>query len=211
MQIQASQYKFCQLLESLNCPPKKAAILWEEIYSYYNSPKRHYHNLNHLESMFNEMETHRGMIEDPEIMAVSIWYHDLIYDVKRKDNELLSAERAKSVLTELGITNEKIDKCYSQIIATKSHESSNQDKDLNWLMDIDLEVLGRDWESYKLYTQQIRAEYKIFPWFMYKKGRKKAMQSFLQRERIYHTSHYYSKLESKARTNIEREIKELLK
>jgi predicted metal-dependent HD superfamily phosphohydrolase len=64
--------------------------------------------------------------------------------------------------------------------------------------------LGSEPTRYQLYTQQIRKEYSIYPDFVYKSGRKKAMFSFLEREKIYHF--YPEENEKQARENINHEI-----
>ncbi len=50
--------------------------------------------------------------------------------------------------------------------------------DINYLLDADLSVLGKDRETYLVYTQMIRKEYSIYPDFLYKPGRKKFLNIF---------------------------------
>lgn len=182
--------------------------LWKELESKYQESHRAYHNLSHIESLLNLVDTFERDWEDKEVLIFSIWYHDIIYKSTKKDNELQSAIIAQKRLSELNITQSRIEQCYAQILATKTH--SIDDKILNsdtlYLLDFDLEILSRDWDSYQIYTQQIRKEYKIYPWFMYKRGRKKAMQHFLERDYIYHTNFFRKEKEQQARANIQKEI-----
>jgi len=206
------EQKFFELLDKLHCPKARQSALWTELHKHYTSKKRHYHNLHHLNAMFIELEKHEDQLEDPEILKFSVWYHDIIYNSAKSSNEELSAQKAENILSSLNMDAKRTERCFNQIIATKTHTlQGDEDQDLKLLLDIDLEVLGRTWEAYQSYTTQIRKEYSIYPWFIYKRGRKKALTSLLQRDAIYHTELYRKKLEFTARQNIKREINELLR
>lgn len=145
------------------------ANFWNEIERKYSAKSRHYHNLQHLENMFEESDAVKDQIENFDIISFSIFYHDVIYDSASKVNEEKSAEFAKERLTSLGLNDEDIQNIYEQILATKSHKKSADD-DTNSLLDADLSILGNDDEIYLEYTKQIRKEYSIYPDFLYKPG-----------------------------------------
>ena len=102
----------------------------------------------------------------------------------------------------------KIAKCANMIITTKEHLLS-EDNDTNYLIDADLSILGRKADDYQKYTEQIREEYSIYPDFMYNKGRKKALQHFLQAEKIYKTEYFIKKFEKNAKENVSNELLDL--
>jgi len=58
---------------------------------------------------------------------------------------------------------------------------------------------------YDQYKAAIRAEYRIYPDILYRKGRKKVLEHFLERDQIYYTSVFQAR-EEKARANLEREL-----
>lgn len=178
---------------------------WLEIEKKYSSKKRHYHNLHHLENMFEEIEEIKNEIENFSNISFSIFYHDIIYDASSKSNEEKSAEFAKERLKKLNINNKDIQKIDDQILATKSHKKSN-DKDTNLLLDADLSILGKNNNVYLEYTKQIRKEYSIYPDFLYKPGRKKVLEHFLQLESIFKTEYFKNKYEIQARKNLEDEL-----
>jgi predicted metal-dependent HD superfamily phosphohydrolase len=94
------------------------------------------------------------------------------------------------------------------IVSTQKHELIlKQNQDNAHLLDLDLSILGTDWETYQKYIHNIRKEYKIYPDFMYKPGRKKVLKHFLDRETLYFTDDFRNKHEVKARENLKREIK----
>ncbi len=182
--------------------------LWQEIEKQYSSPKRHYHNLSHLEYMVEKAEQFESQIEDYDTLLFAIFYHDIIYKATRKDNELKSAELAQKRMTELGVPAEKIKKCFQQIVATQHHEPT-EEKDTRYLLDIDMAILGEDASTYKSYTKNVRREYSVYPDLLYKPGRKKALQNFLQQDRIFQTEEFFKRLEKQARDNIQNEIAKL--
>ncbi len=181
---------------------------WFEIEKKYSGKSRHYHNFQHLENMFEEIDAVRNQIEKFDNISFSIFYHDVIYDATSKLNEEKSADVAKERLKILSLNNEDLQQVYKQILATKSHQKS-ENEDTNFLLDADLSVLGKSSEVYLEYTKQIRKEYSIYPDFLYKPGRKKVLQHFLELESIYKTEFFRNKYETQARENIEFELKSL--
>ncbi|MBD3638590.1 MAG: hypothetical protein HUJ25_14650 [Crocinitomicaceae bacterium] len=181
---------------------------WNSLKDAYSDSKRYYHNLQHLSFMFNEFDQQKEFVNDPIAFQYAIYYHDIIYNVRRKDNEQKSAALAKKQLTEINVPVKSIEKCYDLIVATHLHELS-EDVDTNLLIDIDMAILGQPWEVYKTYAKNVRKEYGIYPTIMYKKGRRQALQHFLSMERIFKTDVYFNRYEKQARLNISKELAEM--
>ena len=185
---------------------------WSEILGHYSHKSRAYHNLDHIKAMLQGLEKFQSELDDEEILRVSIWLHDIIYKAGRNDNEKKSAEYARKFLSSTAIDHERVERCYRQIISTKTHQLTDHSYYLDeaLLLDLDLEVLSRAWDEYELYTRQIRREYKMFPWILYKKGRIKVLRYFLGKTQIYQTEIFQKSEEKKARSNILRELAQLL-
>jgi predicted metal-dependent HD superfamily phosphohydrolase len=179
--------------------------LWTEIEKKYSEKSRHYHNLKHLENMFSELELVKDRILHFSNISFAVYYHDIIYDATSKLNEEKSTEFAESRLEKLGLNKNDIEEISELILATKLHQKS-PNNDINYLLDVDLSVLGKDSETYLDYTQNIRREYSIYPDFLYKPGRKKVLQHFLELESIFKTEYFKGKYEIQARKNIALEI-----
>lgn len=183
------------------------AQLWEEIEKIYSNKKRHYHNLAHLECMLDKALKYRDSLYDLDTVLFSIFYHDIVYDTNRQDNEQQSANIAYDGLTKLGLPSEKITICYNQILATKYHNKA--DNDTNYFLDFDIAILGESVENYKDYKEKIRKEYAIYPDFIYNKERKKVLLYFLEKENIYHTKTFQVRYEQQARANLITELEGL--
>lgn len=182
--------------------------LWTEIEKNYSKKKRYYHNLSHLENLIYELDFFKEKIEDLDTLLFSIYYHDIIYNVLKKDNEEKSALLAVKNLKLINFTNDKIEKCKNNILATKSHQVSKE-YETNFFTDLDLSILGQEWDIYLQYSIKIRKEYSIYPDMLYIPGRKKILTSFLAMERVFKTDIFYNKFESNAKNNIKRELEEL--
>jgi predicted metal-dependent HD superfamily phosphohydrolase len=178
---------------------------WIEIEANYSKKKRHYHTLAHLENLFGQLENVKEHIKDWDTILFTLFYHDVIYDVLKKDNEEQSAILAEKRLIQFGVNAYKIEKCKNQIIATKRH-LQNENNDTNYFTDADLSILGADWEQYCKYFNSVRKEYSIYPNIIYNPGRKKVLQHFLSMDRIYKTNYFYDKFEMQAKLNMQKEI-----
>lgn len=198
--------RFEQLCLPFSADHVLISTLWKEIEKKYSEKGRHYHNLLHLENMFQELELVRDKISDFTEVSFSVFYHDVIYDATSKSNEEKSALTAETRLSELGFSKEKISIISTQILATKSHQKS-EDGDTNYLLDADLSVLGKDFDTYLNYTKMIRKEYSIYPDLLYKPGRKKVLKHFLELDNIFKSEYFKEKYETQAKENIAREIK----
>ncbi|MDG1331614.1 MAG: hypothetical protein P8P74_04745 [Crocinitomicaceae bacterium] len=191
--------------------PEVSNAFFLELTILYNSAGRHYHTLNHIEALLKLAEEHQHLLKSPRTIFWVIWYHDAIYDAAKSDNEEKSADLARDHLTKLGLDNDLIEECFQLIIATKTHTLTENLStfDAEFLLDIDLSILAVKQESYLEYTKQIRKEYKIYPDFLYKKGRKKVLKHFLEMDKIYKTELFQNLWEENARTNLKFELSEL--
>ncbi|MGY6650052.1 HD domain-containing protein [Wenyingzhuangia sp. IMCC45574] len=135
----------------------------------------------------------------------TLFYHDSIYNSQRQDNEEKSAVLAEERMKTLDVPRDLIDLCSYQIRATKSHVKSDN-QDTNYFTDADFSILGKAWDEYSIYTQNVRKEFAIYPDSIYTKGRKKVLKHFLEMERIYKTDYFYQKYEEKAKLNMQREL-----
>jgi predicted metal-dependent HD superfamily phosphohydrolase len=158
--------------------------------------------------MTAELEGVQEQIEDFAALVFAIVYHDAVYNATKKDNEEKSAELARKRLTALSYPPQSVERVEAHILATKAHHKS-EDNDTNLFTDADLSVLGAPWEAYQAYYQQIRKEYAIYPDLLYKPGRRKVLQHFLDLQAIFKTEAFHTRYEGQARENLFRELETL--
>jgi predicted metal-dependent HD superfamily phosphohydrolase len=182
--------------------------LWREIGDQYSGSGRHYHNLSHLDKLLQELDAVKAFFSDWQTILFAIAYHDIIYNPLKSDNEEKSASLATKRLSKLSIPAAQCDKCYDHIMATKGHHVA-ADNDTNFFTDADLAILGADAATYRWYAAMIRKEYHWYPDIVYKPGRKKVLQHFLDMPAIYKTAYFSGKYEKQARANLTSELNEL--
>lgn len=179
----------------------------------YTEPQRHYHTLTHIDELFVYFDKHERDIKKHNHVELAIWFHDVIYDPKKNNNEEESAklfsEFCDEALELTGISSELKQTVTDYILATKSHKMPNpNDTDLAYFLDFDMTILGKPWDFYKIYSQQIRQEYIHYPEKDYCVGRTKVLNS-LKSGGIYISDPFKKEYEERAKLNMEKEIEEL--
>ena len=199
---------FTNLTAHYTSNPKLSEQLWNEVKTAYSNQKRYYHNLHHLEHLLNELSAVKEKIHDWNVLLFSLFYHDLVYNPLRRDNEERSIIITENRLATIDVPSDKIDACKKQILATKAHEKT-EDNDTNFFIDADLSILGQDWNGYQNYVADIRKEYSLYADNLYYPGRKAVVQHFLQTDRIFKTDYFFEKYETQARQNLQHELQNI--
>jgi len=197
---------FTELLSIYNATPETIGKLWAEIEEQYSGKKKHYHTLQHLRHLLLELQAVKGEIKSWETVCFSLYYHDIIYNAVKSDNEEQSAELAGKRMQQLDLPDAIIRNCKSQILATKKHLESG-DSDTDYFTDADLAILGQDWETYSHYCSNVRKEYAFYPDMVYNAGRRKVLKHFLEMDKIFKTKHFQEKYETQAKLNIFKELR----
>jgi predicted metal-dependent HD superfamily phosphohydrolase len=181
---------------------------FEEILKKYSSYTRHYHDLEHIEALLNFSEEYAHKLQETEIVELAIFYHDIVYSAVKSDNEEKSAEQSEKRLMQLKYPEKKIELISKYIIATKTHDVANIENksDLEYFLDFDMAILGAEEKVYIEYCEKIREEYSVYPDFMYNKGRKKVLISFLEKPTLFHTEDFRTRFEAQAIQNIRKEL-----
>lgn len=200
------KHQWDDLLSFSTVDPTRKDKIFQTLQEKYSEEHRFYHNLSHVKMLFSLLESYHGEIQNLAVVRFSIWFHDVIYDPKKNDNEEKSARLAADWLTELHVETSAIKLVGNMILATKAHGGDGLSEDTRLFLDLDLAILGATEDIYRHYSQAIRAEYAWVPKPAYGEGRTRVLQSFLSREKIYATDEIRNKYEEQARKNIQAEI-----
>ncbi|MGO4834191.1 hypothetical protein AB4144_18175, partial [Rhizobiaceae sp. 2RAB30] len=154
-----------------------------ELRALYGGDDRHYHGLAHIEELLRLADKHRAALADPEAVVAAIWFHDAIYDSRRKDNEEKSAALAADRLAGR-VDPDRLRRITDMIEATARHvvpdtgdEAARSDAAL--FLDMDLSILGAPAEIFDAYEQAVRLEYAWVDDANWRTGRGAVLQSFL--------------------------------
>ena len=203
-----------------------AAEVFEDLRRHYGDPKRFYHTLIHVADLLRQSGEARRTgkpftLYDAETIDWAILYHDIIYDATSGTNEEDSAvffrnwaakccEESSAYL--LYMPEPCVDKICHYIIETKKHDVAlSPDKDLQFFIDIDMSILGREnSEEYLQYCDKVRLEYGHLSDDQWRKGRSHFLRSTLDKgEFIFASAEARSLLEAKAKRNMELELANL--
>jgi predicted metal-dependent HD superfamily phosphohydrolase len=177
----------------------------EELAAAYAAPGRHYHNLAHIEDCLTALARveHLSPLER-EILFAAIWWHDVIYDATRADNEELSAQ-----LAEAHVRKDIADEVGRLIRLTKTHDVARDDRLGAVLISIDLSILGAEPARYDAYAAAIRQEFIHVPEADYRAGRARVLGQFAARPVIFPDAAFAARYDRQARENLARELASL--
>ena len=187
---------------------KPDSKLHGELIARYSEPHRKYHTLQHLEECFEKFDAIRALAEHPAEIELALWFHDAIYNVKRRDNEKKSADWARASALAAGTPAEACSRVHALVMTTR-HKAIPRGTDAEILVDVDLSILGAASERFDEYERQVREEYAWVPDFLYRRERKAILREFLSRPRIFSSTHFRGRYEQQARSNLKRSLDQL--
>lgn len=186
----------------------------------YKESHRHYHTLDHLDSMFHFIMDRKEIISSPDALQVLFWatlYHDSIYNTSQgrsncdTSNEDLSALLFQNDMSEA--LDAKVFYAANWLIkATENHEINSvvytavTEDEAMLFMDADMSILATDRGDYHRYMLAIRQEYQVVPDELYIEGRKNILGEFLSRSELFLHPQIRSELDHVARFNMQDEL-----
>ena len=147
--------------------------------SMWNESHRHYHNLNHLNDLVNQVNENKHAFTEKEhdMLILTSLFHDCVYDPMRNDNEEKSAEFFENCCVDK--SNPDVLKIKQMIIDTKSHKPSSRLS--NIFISFDMNIVERNYEDLLEWENGISQEYSGYDNKDYKEGRIKFLESLLDK------------------------------
>ena len=171
----------------------------------YGEPHRHYHTHQHLAECFEKVHDIISLAQHPAEIHVGLWFHDVIYDTQRHDNEERSAEWARNAARDFGTEADSAQRIYDLIMFTR-HAVAPVGIDAEVLVDTDLSILGAPPERFQEYEAQVRNEYAWVPDVTFRSARAKILTEFLDRSHLFSTPHFRERYEAQARRNLQHSL-----
>lgn len=199
--------KFSIIINNQPITSREKDELWDNIFKAHNASSRAYHNLSHLYSITEIFDQLSPKHLNRTVFYWITFFHDYIYKSVRKDNEAKSATYALEILTPL-LPQDQVEMIATIIESTARHIPLIDVPEQYFFLDADLAILAAEPKLYDRYTQAIRQEYRIYPDLLYRPGRKKVLNHFLERKQIYYTPTFQT-FEERARANLRREMSNL--
>ncbi|MGE3595970.1 MAG: hypothetical protein AB7N70_10500 [Dehalococcoidia bacterium] len=191
------------LLHDLGAPPDDITLA--RLKAAYGERHRAYHTAEHIAACLTLFDEWRGLAHEPAEVACALWFHDAVYNPSSSNNEEMSAGWAAEFLAHHGADAGRIERVRQLILATR-HAAEPPAGDAQFVVDIDLAILGSEPEAYARFEAQVRQEYHWVPAFIFKHKRREILRSFLERPQIYATAAAFERFEAAARRNLGRSI-----
>jgi predicted metal-dependent HD superfamily phosphohydrolase len=147
--------------------------------SMWNESHRHYHNLNHLNDLIEQINENKSKFSEKEyekLMLAAI-FHDCVYDPMSSTNE----EDSAKFLIECAVdkSNSDILDVQRMILDTKTHKSTTPlSESFN---KFDMSIVERDFDQLLEWETGISQEFSIYTKEEYKEGRVKFLESLLDK------------------------------
>lgn len=198
--------RWLRLMETWTFSPNLNTF--EALVAAYSKKGRHYHTEEHVSACLLHLDKLLKQLQHAREVEIALWFHDAIYNPLSSSNEKDSADWAASFLQEQGAASQEVARVYNLIMVTE-HNAPTRTIDEAILVDIDLSILGSDPETYRVFENGIRKEYKLVPSFIYRKKRAQILQGFVDRPKIYTSDCFTQDREHQARLNLSNAISEL--
>jgi predicted metal-dependent HD superfamily phosphohydrolase len=182
----------------------KSKDIGDYLLAQYSGNGRYYHSVQHIVSMLDGFEVLKAKFEQPVAAELAIFFHDVIYDAARSDNEEQSAikmmEKLHGVVDDTVLTSAAF-----SIEATKKHAVTTN-PDTNLIIDLDMAILGQPWAVYEQYAKGVMLEYlPVYGEAAYRQGRPKLfLEPTIARGDIFLTDDF-KHLNDQAMRNMQRE------
>ena len=174
----------------------------------YAEPQRAYHTMQHITECLRLLDGLRHTVPQPEIVELSLWFHDAIYDPRAADNEDRSAALATDFIAAHRLPALLAAAVPACILATQHHQPGD-DPHARLTVDIDLAILGQPCPRFAEYEAQIRVEYAWVPAADFRSARAAILRRFLARTALYLTTECHAQFEQTARENLEWSLAQL--
>jgi len=178
---------------------------WAAVVAAWSEPHRRYHGLAHLAAVLGLVEELAATAADADAVRLAAWYHDVVYDPERADNEQVSAERARAGLRGL-VPGERLDEAVRLVLLTAGHDPADGDANGAVLCDADLAVLASPPESYAAYASAIREEYGHLSDEEFTTGRIAVLEHLLALPALFRTAEAARLWTDAARANLTAEL-----
>jgi len=201
--LKFTEQRWNRLCFRLNINPGTS---YQQLIQAYSEPHRHYHNQQHISeclALLDWAEPKQNTLID--LVEVALWYHDVIYQPQKTDNEKQSAV----IACQLSPLSTHYKKTIHSLIMATCHDTQANNDAKKLIIDIDLGILSQSEARFLEYENQIRKEYLWVSEAIYNAKRKKILQQFINRQSIYYTDYFQHHLEDRARYNINQSINKL--
>ncbi len=173
----------------------------------YGESQRAYHTAQHIGECLTLLDWavgHSSLTSQQHLaLEMALWYHDVVYQPQAHNNESRSAEQATAFLqAHAVVSTQSVEALIMATCHRENFASGETIETAQWMVDIDLAILGASPQRFWQYHHQIRREYAWLSDIVYKTKREEILAQFLARPIIYRTDLFREQFEAQARENL---------
>jgi len=177
------------------------AAIHQRLVDGYNEPQRHYHTLAHIDHCLTMFDQCKSLATNPDALEIAIWFHDVIFDPGKSNNEALSAELYEELSA--GVHADEFRALVGRLIMATLHNGlSLDDSDAGYMVDIDLSSFGLPWEDFLRDSRHLREENMHLSDADYSRKQGEFRSCLLARPHFYQTDFFRGRYEQQARDNL---------
>ena len=185
-----------------------SSAIHQRLVNAYSEPQRHYHNLAHIDHCLSIFDQCKALAANPDALEIAVWFHDVMFEPGKRDNEARSAELYAELST--GVHDNKFRRLVGRLIMATLHDGSSlDDSDAGYMVDIDLSSFGLPWEEFQRDSQHLRQENAQLSDAEYYRKTREFQVCLLARPRFYVTDFFCQRYEQQARDNLTRYFEQL--
>ncbi|MCP4270651.1 MAG: hypothetical protein GY781_01615 [Gammaproteobacteria bacterium] len=186
----------------------KIENIWNILTKHYSEPSRFYHTREHILCCLQQFDKIKHLLNSSDAVQMSIWFHDVIYNIEAKDNE----EQSALFFSQLskGFLDDSFINKVSEFINSTKHLTATPSFDQAYLLDIDLSSFGSERVKFYINGDNLRKEAQHLTDKQYTKNQIIFFQMLLNRKQIFFTDYFHKKYESIALGNINHQMQKML-
>ena len=187
-----------------------SAAIHQRLVNGYNEPLRRYHTLAHIDHCLSMFDHCKSLASNPDALEIAVWFHDVIFEPGKSDNEARSAELYEELSA--GVQADEFRALVGRLImATLHNECSLDDNDAGYMVDIDLSSFGLPWKDFLRDSRRLREESVQLSDADYFRKQGEFRSCLLARPRFYQTDFFRQRYEQQARDNLAKYFEQLSK
>lgn len=173
----------------------------KQLLASYREPQRVYHALSHIEHCLKKVDEVKSLVQNPEALELSIWFHDVIYTPGAKNNEQLSADYFTQLTT--NIFSKACGQMINEnIMATLHNDNERLSGDTRYMVDIDLSSFGLPWDEFMQDSENVRLERPDLSFKDSLLGQLNFKRGLLKRPQFFRTKFFKQHYEAQAQKNL---------
>lgn len=177
--------------------------LLEDLERRWSGPDRRYHDLRHLDECLAAASRLDAEAVHPAEVDLAIFFHDAIQDPQVGGDEARSADLAHAALVTAGVAPQATDRIAAAIRATDHRaDPAALPVDSMIVVDADLAILAAAPARFAEYERDVRHEYAWVDESVFRRERRRILEAFLLRPRIYGTPTAHASFDAAARRNL---------